>query len=132
MASENKSLFSSNEKIETSIRGYIHQNQDLQDSIDNLEMIRDDLNETCVVLERRMLQAEENVCNLQEDVMKLLHEIERKDAIIEELGINVEDLETKNIDLEALVELLEVSEILKFKLFLESLRNCCNSNTIFS
>ena len=113
MASENKSLFSSNEKIETSIRGYIHQNQDLQDSIDNLEMIRDDLNETCVVLERRMLQAEENVCNLQEDVMKLLHEIERKDAIIEELGINVEDLETKNIDLEALVELLEVSEIVK-------------------
>ena len=77
-------------------------------------MIRDDLNETCVILEQRMLQAEENVCNLQEDVMKLLHEIERKDAITEELGINVEDLETKNIDLEALVELLEVRKKVDF------------------
>ena len=65
------------------------------------------MNETCVILEQRMLSAEENVCNLQEDMVKLLHEIERKDAIIEELSLNVDELETKNIDLEALVELLE-------------------------
>merc|ERR1712012_1083219 len=107
LSSENKSLMSSFEKIEDSIRGYIHQNQDLNDHIDELEGIKQDLNETCVILEQRMLQAEENVCNLQEDMVKLLHEIERKDAIIEELSLNVDDLETKNIDLEALVELLE-------------------------
>ena len=107
LSSENKSLMISFEKIEDSIRGYIHQNQDLQDHINDLEGIKQDLNETCVILEQRMLQAEENVCNLQEDMVKLLHEIERKDAIIEELSLNVDELETRNIDLEALVELLE-------------------------
>lgn len=54
-----------------------------------------------------MVNAEEAVCMQQLDMDKLLHEIDRKDAEIEELAINIEDLETKTADLEALVELLQ-------------------------
>ena len=46
-------------KIKDLIHGFIHQNRDLNDHIDELESIKQDLNETNLILEQRMLSAEE-------------------------------------------------------------------------
>ena len=55
-----------------------------------------------------MLSAETTVCNQQEDIEKLVQEIEIKDAQLEELAFNIEEMETKATELESLVQLLEV------------------------
>ena len=62
-----------------------------------------------MISETRMLNAETTVCNKQEDIEKLVHEIESKDVQLEELVISIEEMETKAIELEGLVQLLEVS-----------------------
>merc|ERR1719369_672163 len=69
--------------------------------------MKEDVNETCLILEQRMLNAEETVCNQQEDIEKLVHEIDTKDAELEELVINIEEMESKATELEGLVHLLE-------------------------
>ena len=61
-----------------------------------------------LVSETRILSAETTVCNQQEDIEKLVQEIEIKDAQLEELAINIEEMETKATELESLVQLLEV------------------------
>ena len=69
---ENSSLQKAFESLEASLRSYIHANQSLEEQIADLEMIRDDLNETCIILEQRMLKAEETVEFQKEDLGKLL------------------------------------------------------------
>ena len=55
-----------------------------------------------------MLTAEETVCNQEENMQKLMHELESKDAELEELVMNIEEMETRGAELEGLVQLLEV------------------------
>merc|ERR1711899_99398 len=107
LTSENLSLFNSFESIESSLRSYVHENEKLQEKINHLESMKEDVNETCLILETRMLSAETTVCNQREDIEKLVQEIEIKDAQLEELAINIEEMETKATELESLVQLLE-------------------------
>ena len=137
---ENSSLQKAFESLEASLRSYIHANQSLEEQIADLEMIRDDLNETCIILEQRMLKAEETVEFQKEDLGKLHETIVSKNAEIEELSMNIgnifflsifvkwifdclfftEELETKCIDLEALVNLLEERHTKSEELFEET------------
>merc|ERR1712029_1118928 len=73
LTSENASLFNSFESIESSLRSYIHENEKLEEKISELENMKEDVNETCLILEQRMLTAEETVCNQQENLEKLMH-----------------------------------------------------------
>ena len=86
---ENSSLQKAFESLEASLRSYIHANQSLEEQIADLEMIRDDLNETCIILEQRMLKAEETVEFQKEDLGKLHETIVSKNAEIEELSMNI-------------------------------------------
>ena len=58
--------------------------------------------------EQRMLTAEETVCNQEANMQKLMHELESKDAELEELVMNIEEMESRGVELEGLVQLLEV------------------------
>ena len=58
--------------------------------------------------EQRMLTAEETVCNQEANMQKLMHELESKDAELEELVMNIEEMESRGAELEGLVQLLEV------------------------
>jgi predicted nuclease with TOPRIM domain len=88
LTSENASLLNSFESLEESLRAYIHRTSELEDEINNLDHIKGDLNNTCVILEGRMIEAEE-IAALQKDNMEeLFIEIKGKDAEIEELGYN--------------------------------------------
>jgi len=107
LTSENASLFNSFESIESSLRSYIHENEKLEEQINELECMKEDVNETCLILEQRMLSAEETVCNQEENMQKLMHELESKDAELEELVINIEEMESRGAELEGLVQLLE-------------------------
>ena len=73
-----------------------------------------------------MVNAETTVCTQQEDIEKLVQEIETKDAELEELVINIEEMETKAAELEGLVQLLEV----KFCLFLLFTVLCISNFTV--
>ena len=55
-----------------------------------------------------MLSAEETVCNQEANMQKLMHELESKDAELEELVMNIEEMESRSAELEGLVQLLEV------------------------
>merc|ERR1719369_1137083 len=85
--------------------------------------MKEDVNETCLILEQRMLNAEETVCTQQEDIEKLVQEIETKDAELEELVINIEEMETKAAELEGLVQLLEERHSKTEELHQETLRH---------
>ena len=63
--------------------------------------------------EQRMLTAEETVCNQEANMQKLMHELESKDAELEELVMNIEEMETRGAELEGLVQLLEVKNSLR-------------------
>ena len=71
--------------------------------------------------EQRMLTAEETVCNQEANMQKLMHELESKDAELEELVMNIEEMESRGAELEGLVQLLEVrkkfQKILLFRKF---------------
>ena len=60
-----------------------------------------------------MLTAEETVCNQEENMQKLMTELESKDAELEELVMNIEEMETRGAELEGLVQLLEVRKKLE-------------------
>ena len=66
-----------------------------------------------------MLTAEETVCNQEANMQKLMHELESKDAELEELVMNIEEMETRGGELEGLVQLLEVSKSLRKYYYLE-------------
>ena len=57
LESENKTLLISFESVEDSLRTYIHRCEDLNIEIQELTCCKDDLNQTCIILERRMLDA---------------------------------------------------------------------------
>ena len=63
--------------------------------------------------EQRMLTAEETVCNQEANMQKLMHELESKDAELEELVMNIEEMESRGAELEGLVQLLEVRKKLE-------------------
>ena len=50
LTSENASLFNSFESIESSLRSYIHENEKLEEQINDLECMKEDVNETCLIL----------------------------------------------------------------------------------
>ena len=50
LTSENASLFNSFESIENSLRSYIHENEKLEEQINDLECMKEDVNETCLIL----------------------------------------------------------------------------------
>ena len=68
-----------------------------------------------------MLTAEETVCNQEANMQKLMHELESKDAELEELVMNIEEMETRGAELEGLVQLLEVKNSLRKYYYLENL-----------
>jgi len=89
LRAENEALFRSNEKIEETVRGYIHKCQDLEMLNDELVAAKEDLSQTCAVLEGKVNQAElafeEKTCQLAE----LKAAIEEKDEAVEKLkGLN--------------------------------------------
>ena len=77
----------------------------------NVEKLKDDF--FFSFSEQRMLTAEETVCNQEANMQKLMHELESKDAELEELVMNIEEMETRGAELEGLVQLLEVKNSLK-------------------
>ena len=58
---ENTSLQKAFESMEKNLCSYIHENKNLAEKIHELEMYRDDLNDTCIILEQRLAHAEEMV-----------------------------------------------------------------------
>ena len=58
---ENTSLQKAFESLEGNLCSYIHENKNLAEKIHELEMFRDDLNDTCIILEQRLASAEETV-----------------------------------------------------------------------
>ena len=56
LTSENASLFNSFESIESSLRSYIHENEKLEEKISELENMKEDVNETCLILGQYLLK----------------------------------------------------------------------------
>ena len=65
---ENTSLQKAFESLEGNLCSYIHENKNLAEKIHEMEMYRDDLNETCIILEQRLASAEETVECQKEDI----------------------------------------------------------------
>ena len=103
---ENDALFRSNEKIEETVRGYIHKCQDLELLNDELQAAKDDLNQTLLILEKRMVETEtgydETNCRLAE----LTSSVKEKVECIEKMKGDVESLESKNTDLQEMISIL--------------------------
>ena len=106
LKAENEALFRSNEKIEETVRGYIHKCQALELLNDELLATKEDLNQTCVILESRMNSAE-IVCEEKTAMVAQMETaIEEKDATICKLKGDIASLESKNVDLQEMVSIL--------------------------
>ena len=107
LESENKTLLVSFESVEDSLRSYIHRCEDLNMEIQELTSCKDDLNQTCLILEKRMLEAENTVKDDKHKIQELLAQIFRKDEDINKNSAQITELEAKVMDLQELVGLLE-------------------------
>ena len=107
LEAENKTLLVSFESVEDSLRTYIHRCEDLNIEIQELTCCKDDLNQTCIILEKRMLDAEEIVEKDKAELEKLSNQIDSKDKDIKTYIAQTAELEAKVMDLQELVGLLE-------------------------
>ena len=107
LESENKTLLVSFESVEDSLRTYIHRCEDLNLEIQELTSCKEDLNQTCIILESRMLEAEKTVEEDKKVIEQLTSDIKIKDAEIEKYTTQTTELEAKVMDLQELVGLLE-------------------------
>ena len=107
LESENRTLLVSFESVEDSLRTYIHRCEDLNMEIQELTSCKDDLNQTCLILEARMVEAEKIAKEGEEKLNSLLHKTDKKDEEIKKFIVQTKELEAKVMDLQELVGLLE-------------------------
>jgi cobyrinic acid a,c-diamide synthase len=73
---------------------------------DELLAAKDDLNQTCVILEGRMLEAERLAEEKDVQLGKLSEQLEERNLALEKALRDLAALETKNLDLQEMVSLL--------------------------
>ena len=107
LEAENKALFCSFEKVEETVRGYIHRCQDLEIQNDDLSAAKDDLNQTCLILESRMKKAEESFEEKSRELDNVLALLEEKDQLVGKFQGDIASLESKNNDLQEMIQILQ-------------------------
>ena len=107
LEAENKALFCSFEKVEETVRSYIHRCQDLEIQNDELSAAKDDLNQTCLILESRMKQAEESFEEKSRELQLVSIRLEEKDQLVEKFQGDIASLESKNNDLQEMIQIVK-------------------------
>jgi chromosome segregation ATPase len=105
LEAENKALFCSFEKVEETVRGYIHRCQDLEIQIQELTSAKDDLNQTCLILEARMKQAVQAYEGKVRDCEHVTTTLKETENFAEKLKNDIASLESKNANLHELMEI---------------------------
>ena len=131
LESENKTLLISFESVEDSLRTYIHRCEDLNIEIQELTCCKDDLNQTCIILERRMLDAETALKNSVGSMEGLVAQITNKDTEINKFILQTTELESKVMDLQELVGLLEQRNLTAQEVHEETFQNVEKENKEF-
>ncbi len=105
LEAENKALFCSFEKVEETVRGYIHRCQDLEIQIEELNSAKDDLNQTCLILESRMKQAEQAYEDKVRDCEHVSASLKETNELVSKLRNDLVSLESKNANLQEFIEI---------------------------